>query len=195
MEGSMDLPALLHTYGYLLIFAGTLVEGESLLALGGYFAHQGYLDLGWVIAIAFAGAVCGDQLFFWLGRHHAKRLLARFPKMRAKVNLALGKIERHQIKVMLGMRFLWGMRIALPIALGLSKVRAMRFLWINVISAAVWSTLFSCLGYGASHLFTQLVADLRRYEHWIAGVLVGLAAIALLWHLGRPSRKRTLDDP
>ena len=98
----MDLSALLHAYGYLLIFVGTLVEGETLLTLGGYFAHQGYLDLGLVIVTAFAGAVCGDQLFFWLGRHHARRLLARFPKMREKVNVALVKIESHQVKVMLG---------------------------------------------------------------------------------------------
>lgn len=191
----MDLPALLHTYGYLLIFAGTLVEGESLLALGGYFAHQGYLELDRVILVAFAGAVCGDQLFFWLGRHHAKRLLARFPRMRDKVDVALAKIEGHQVKIMLGMRFLWGMRIALPVALGLSNVRAARFLWINVISAAVWATAFSCFGYGASHVFTRLVADFRRYEHWIAGILVALAVVALAWHLGRPRRGDQAGNP
>jgi hypothetical protein len=31
----MDLPGLLHSYGYALIFIGTLIEGESLLMLGG----------------------------------------------------------------------------------------------------------------------------------------------------------------
>ena len=36
--------------------------------LGGYFAHRGYLELGGVIVTAFVGAVCGDQLFFHLGR-------------------------------------------------------------------------------------------------------------------------------
>ena len=64
----MDLPALLHQYGYALIFLGTLVEGETILMLGGYFAHRGYLDLGPSSLTAFAGAVCGDQLFFYLGR-------------------------------------------------------------------------------------------------------------------------------
>ena len=71
----MDLPALLHQYGYALIFVGALVEGETLLMLGGYFAHRGYLDLARVIATAFVGAVCGDQFFFYIGRHHAKGLL------------------------------------------------------------------------------------------------------------------------
>jgi hypothetical protein len=48
----MDLTALLHHYGYALIFLGTLAEGESLLVLGGIFAHRGYLDLTGVIITA-----------------------------------------------------------------------------------------------------------------------------------------------
>lgn len=184
----MDLAALLQGYGYLVIFAGTFVEGETILALGGYFAHQGYLQLWLVVLVAFVGAVCGDQLFFWLGRHHAKRLLERFPKMRDKVGTALTKIEQHQIKVMLSMRFLWGMRIALPVALGLSSIRGVRFLWFNLLSAAIWSIAFTYVGYGASHVFSQVVEDIRRFEWWIAGALVLLALIALAWHLGKPRR-------
>lgn len=33
--------------------------------------------------------MAGDQMFFHIGRHHAKRLLARFPKLRDRVNVAL----------------------------------------------------------------------------------------------------------
>ena len=185
---AMDLPALLDQYGYVLIFLGTMVEGETLLMLGGYFAHRGYLELGPVIVTAFAGAVCGDQLFFYIGRHHAKGLLARFPKLRDKVNVALHRVEAHQIKVVLGMRFLWGLRIALPVALGLTNMNARRFLWLNLVSAAVWSCVFACIGFGASEVFAALEADLRRYELWIAGALLLVALIALWWHLGRPRR-------
>ena len=185
----MDLAELLHQYGYLLIFAGTLVEGETLLMLGGYFANHGYLDLGKVILTAYAGAICGDQLFFHLGRHHAKGLLARFPRLRDRVNMALQRVENHQVKVVLTMRFLWGLRIALPVALGLTNMNARKFLWLNLISAAVWSCLFACIGYGASKLFAQLVDDLHRYEWWIAGALLLIALVALAWHLGRPRRR------
>ena len=148
----MDLPALLDQYGYALIFLGTMVEGETILMLGGYFAHRGYLDLGSVIVTAFVGAVCGDQLFFYIGRHHAKGLLARFPKLRDKVNVALRRVEDHQVKVVLTMRFLWGLRIALPVALGLTNMNAKRFLWLNLVSAAVWSCVFAVVGFGASRL-------------------------------------------
>jgi membrane protein DedA with SNARE-associated domain len=186
----MDLASLLHSYGYALIFLGTLAEGESLLVLGGYFAQQGYLELGGVMFTAYVGAVCGDQLFFYLGRHHAKRLLARFPKLRERVNLALARVERHQVKVVLSMRFLWGLRIALPVSLGLTNMRWAKYFWLDLISAAVWATIFSLVGYLAAHLFDDLIADLKQYEYWIAGALVLAAIIAFLWHAGRPRRTR-----
>jgi membrane protein DedA with SNARE-associated domain len=189
----MDLPALLAQYGYALIFAGTLAEGETLLMLGGYFAHQGYLQLSGVIATAFVGAVCGDQLFFYIGRHHAKALLQRFPRLREKVQVALHRVENHQVKIVLTMRFLWGLRIALPIALGLTSMKLRRFFWLNLVSATVWACVFATVGFGASELFSKVVSDLHRYEYWIAGVLVSVALLALAWHLGRPRRPRAPD--
>ena len=139
---------------------------------------------------AFAGAVCGDQLFFYIGRHHAKGLLARFPKLRDKVNVALHRVEEHQLKVVLTMRFLWGLRIALPVALGLTNMNAKRFLWLNLVSAAIWSCVFAVIGFGASRVFSVLVADLQRHEKWIAAVLLLITVVALIWHLGRPQRAR-----
>ena len=183
----MDLPALLQSYGYALIFVGTFAEGESLLVLGGIFAHRGYLDLGGVIATSFLAAVCGDQLFFHLGRRHAKSLLARFPRLRDKVNLSLHRVERHQVQVVLGMRFLWGLRIALPVALGLTSMSARRFFWINLLSAAVWSIVFASIGYFAGEVFSRIVDDLHRYEKWIAAalLLVGAIVLYLRWHGAR----------
>lgn len=186
----MDLESLLHSYGYLLIFLGTLAEGETLLLLGGYFAQQGYLAFGGVLLTAYVGAVCGDQMFFHLGRRQAKRLLARFPRLRERVNVALVRVEKHQAKVVLSMRFLWGLRIALPVSLGLTDMRATKYLWLDLIAAAVWATTFSLLGYGAGHVISDLIDDLKRFEFWVAGALVFAALIAFLWHAGRPRRAK-----
>ncbi len=189
------MEGLLHQYGYLLIFLGTFVEGETLLMLGGYFAHRGYLDLGGVVATSFIAAVCGDQLFFHLGRSHAKGLLARFPRLRDKVNLALHRVEQHQVKVVLTMRFLWGLRIALPVALGLTSMSARKFFWLNLLSAAVWSCVFALIGFGTSRVMAQVVDNLHHYEKWIA---VGLLVVAVLvlwlrWHGTRRKSSTTLS--
>lgn len=191
MIGQMDLPTLLHHYGYLLIFLGTFVEGESLLVLGGYFAHRGYLDLGGVMVTAFVAAVCGDQLLFHLGRRHATRLFARFPRLHEKVLIAVSRAERHQTLVVLGMRFLWGLRIALPLAMGMTRMNGQKFFWLNLFSAAVWSVLFASLGFGTSRLVETAVRDLHRYEMWIAGglVILGLLVLGIRWFgARRPER-------
>ncbi len=104
--------------------------------------------------------------------------------------MALRRVEDHQVKVVLTMRFLWGLRIALPIALGLTNMNAKRFLWLNLVSAAVWSCVFAVVGFGASRMFSALVADLQRHEKWIAAVLLLITVFALIWHLGRPRRAR-----
>jgi membrane protein DedA with SNARE-associated domain len=187
----MDLSALLHQYGYALIFLGTLAEGETLLVLGGYFAHRGYLGLGGVIGTSFIAAVCGDQLFFHLGRRHARGLLARFPRLREKVGDALRRIEDQQVKLALSMRFLWGLRIAMPVALGLTAMDARRFFWLNLLSAAVWSSLFALVGFGTSHVASQMFANLQANEKWVALALLGIAAVVLYvrWHGARLSRR------
>ncbi len=189
------MEALLHQYGYLLIFLGTFVEGETLLMLGGYFAHRGYLDLGGVVATSFIAAVCGDQLFFHLGRSHAKGLLARFPRLRDKVNLALHRVEQHQVKVVLTMRFLWGLRIALPVALGLTSMSSRKFFWLNLLSAAVWSCVFALIGFGTSRVVARIVDNLHHYEKWIAvGVLVvAVLVLWLRWHGARRKSSSTLS--
>jgi membrane protein DedA with SNARE-associated domain len=186
----MDLNSLLHSYGYALIFAGTFLEGESLLVLGGLFAHRGYLDLGGVIAASFGAALCGDQLFFHLGRRHARGFLARFPRLRNKVNVSLARVERNQVKVVLGMRFLWGLRIALPVALGLSGMSARRFFWLNILSAVLWSCSFACIGFFAGEVFSRLVDDVRAHEKWIAAALLltGAVVLYLRWHGARRTR-------
>jgi membrane protein DedA with SNARE-associated domain len=187
----LDLAALLQQFGYVFVFLGTLAEGETVLLLAGYFAHRGYLDLGGVIVTAFVGAVCGDQLFFHLGRRHAKGLLERFPALRDKVNIALRRVEDHQIKIVLTMRFLWGLRIALPVALGLTNMNARRFLLLNLVSAAVWSCVFGLVGFGTGRLITQFFEDLGGYEKWIAFVLLALGGLILWlrWHGTRRARR------
>ena len=190
----MDLPALLHDYGYLLIFIGTFAEGETLLLLGGYFAHRGYLDLYGVMATAFVAAVCGDQVFFHVGRRHAGKLFERFPHLHDKVRIAVHRAERHQNIVVLCMRFLWGLRIAVPVAMGMTRMNAQKFFWLNLLSAAIWSALFALLGFSTSHVVAQLVDNLHRYERWIAGGLLGVGVLVLTIRWLSARRPEQLSD-
>lgn len=75
------------------------------------------------------------------------------------------------------MRFLWGLRIALPLALGMSRVRTARFLALNLVSALLWAPVVATLGYAFGAALAAHPQLLERYE-LVAMILV--AAVALL---------------
>lgn len=172
----MDIAALIAQYGYAAVFLGALFEGESVLLLAGYAAHLGYLDFPVLTVVAGVGAMTGDQFFFWVGRRHGQALLARRPVWRGKVEHALDLIQRHPAGIILVMRFMWGLRIALPVAVGLSDVARWRFFWLNLASATLWAPLVGGAGYVFGALLSRHLAVLHRVEHW---VMLGLVAALL----------------
>ena len=179
----MDIAALIAQYGYAAVFLGALFEGESVLLLAGYAAHRGYLDFSVLAGVAGMGAMTGDQFFFWLGRRHGQALLARRPAWRGKVEHALDLIQHHPVGIILVMRFMWGLRIALPVAVGLSDVARWRFFWLNLASAALWAPLVGGVGYLFGALLSAHLAVLHRVEHWVMlGLVVAVLALRGFLH-------------
>src|SRR6187549_2731946 len=116
----MDLSELIESYGYWIVLGGTLLEGESVLLLAGYAAYRGLLELHWVITLAIIGSFLGDQLWFYLGRTRGEQMLAKFPSYIAPAKRAQELLARHRTPIILGLRFLYGLRIVLPFAIGMS---------------------------------------------------------------------------
>lgn len=81
----LDINYLLVNYGYWAVFIGCLLEGETILILGGLAAHQTTLRLIDVIAVATLGGMVGDQILFWTGRYFGPRILPRLQIGRAHV--------------------------------------------------------------------------------------------------------------
>jgi hypothetical protein len=54
---NVDFASLIQQYGYAVVFVGSVLESETLLALAGVAAHCGYLSLQWVMAVAAAGRI------------------------------------------------------------------------------------------------------------------------------------------
>ena len=175
----MNIAALIAQYGYAAVFLGTLLEGETVLLLAGYAAHRGYLDFAVLTGVAGLGAMTGDQFFFWLGRRHGTVLLRR-PALRVKVQYALDLIQKHPVGIILAIRFMWGLRIALPVAVGLSNVTHWRFFWLNLASAALWAPLVGGAGYLFGALLSNHLGTLHRVEHWL--ILSLALAVLVLRH-------------
>jgi len=102
---NMGLEELISNYGYVVILIGTFLEGETVLVLGGFLAHRGYLELPWVVAAAFAGTVAGDQLFFLIGRRKGMAFLDRHKAWKSKAGRILALLHTHQTWVILARFF------------------------------------------------------------------------------------------
>jgi membrane protein DedA with SNARE-associated domain len=168
------LQYLIETYGYIAVFVGTFLEGETILVMAGLAAHLGYLDLRWVIATAFFGSLSGDQLYFYLGRWRGMRLFRRFPYLRRRAFIFRRLLHRYHAPIIVVIRFLYGLRIVGPIAIGMSRVPALRFLLFNVTGALIWAVVIAGIGYLFGEALERVLGHIRDYE------VAALAVFALL---------------
>ncbi len=183
----MHLEILIQKYGYLAILIGAFLEGETILVIGGFAAHQGYLTLPYVILSAFCGTLFGDQLFFFVGRFKGRELLDRRLKWRSRVERAQRLLDRYQTLVIIGFRFVYGIRTVTPLVLGMSNVKTWRFVILNVLSAMSWATIIGAAGYFFGLAMETLLNDLRRYEK-VAFLIIAIAGLTT-WII-RHRRKR-----
>ena len=171
----IPLGQLLSDYGYWAVFVGTLLEGDAILVLAGFAAHQGYLSLPLTLAIAFVGGTLGDQLFFLVGRLWSQSLLIRFPRSAPRVQRIRELLDRHHAPIIVGIRFMYGLRILGPIVIGTCKVSAWRFALFNVLGAAIWAPLIGGLGYLFGSALQWLLDDLKDFELAALGLVVVVA--------------------
>ena len=59
---------LLRKYGYIILFAWGMLEGEAGLIMAGLLAHTDNMNLYIAIFVAGLGGFAGDQIYFYIGR-------------------------------------------------------------------------------------------------------------------------------
>jgi membrane protein DedA with SNARE-associated domain len=93
----------------------------------------------------------------------------------------LALLERHQLWLILGFRFLYGLRTVTPFLIGAGGVPPLRFFVLNGIGALGWAVLVAILGYALGGAVEVVIGEVKRFELWIvaaiafAGVCLWLA--------------------
>jgi membrane protein DedA with SNARE-associated domain len=185
---SLDLAGLIDSYGYVAVFAGAFLEGETVLALAGFAASRGYLDFYTVAVVALIAGFAGDQLYFFLGRRHGTRILARFPGAQARAHRVDALLARWHAPLIIAIRFMYGFRVAGPILLGMGRVPAWKFMVFNFLGAAIWAPLIAGIGYAFGSILKSVLADLQRYEIWLLAIVVAAGATCLVLQHARPRK-------
>ncbi|WP_342653551.1 DedA family protein [Pseudomonas sp. F3-2] len=196
MFDHIDINYLLANYGYWAVFIGCLLEGETILILGGLAAHQHVLQWPQVMVWATLGGMIGDQILFWTGRYFGPRLMPRLHRQQATIDRVSGLIERYPTASIFSVRFLYGMRLIGPLVIGASRLSPVRFSIINLLGAAVWAVLFVTAGYWAGEFLEDLLGNLKPYRLPIfIGVVVLAAAIATYRHFRAKAKRAKRHQP
>lgn len=172
----MTFNSLVTHYGYLALFVGTFLEGEMIVVFGGYFAHRGNLQLEWVILSAFIGTYCGDQLFYYIGRWRGAAILDRRPHWQLRSERVFRMLRRHQALVILGFRFVYGIRTVTPFIIGMSGVHPLRYLILNGVGALVWAITIGILGFLLGQTVETFLKHVKHYEMLILFSIIILAS-------------------
>ncbi len=183
----MSISGLVEQYGYVAVFIGTFLEGETVLIFAGFAAHRGFLKLQDVMLVALVASTLGDQLYFFLGRWRGAKLLRKFPSLQRQVPRVEALLDKYHSPLILAVRFLYGLRIAGPVIMGALHVSPLRFVMLNLIGAALWAVLIAGLGYHFGTLLETVMRDLKRFEEVI---LILILVIGLAWTLFRHFRRK-----
>jgi len=165
---------------YVILFLGSLVEGESIVLTASFLAYTGFLSLPKVMTIAFIATLCADQLLFYVGRFYGPGLLERYPKLKMKSKRVFELLHKYNTPFILGFRFVYGIRTVSPLIIGTAGISIQRFTKLNLLAAVIW-TVVSCLGgYFLGYLFADVIEDaIHNVGHYQKIVFLSLGGIVL----------------
>ena len=184
-----EIARLMEAYGdwfYIGIFLWTFFEGETIVIFGGYAAYHGIVDPIKLLFGAWFGSFLGDQVWFFLGRRYGEALMARFPKWRPKVEIALDLLYEFKTLFILSFRFIYGIRNVSSFAVGLSEISWARYSATNLIAAGLWASSFTAAGYLFGHVSEAALGKGAK----IFGFGALLVFIVVVWLLLRRVKAR-----
>ncbi len=177
-----------HRYGYGVLVVGIYLEslgipvpGETVLLAAAFFARQGALSIGWVIAVTAVTAVLGDNTGYWIGRRFGRKFLERHGRWVGLTEERLAALDkfydRHGIKTVLFARFLSGVRVVAALFAGVSGIDWQRFAVWNAVGGVSWAVVVGLVGYEVGKSWAVLGRWMGR-----GGLLalVLLAAVVLI---------------
>ena len=186
---------------YLSIFAvlvacglGVPLPEDISLILGGFLVYKGVANLWAMVFTGFVGILVGDSLIYMAGRRVGRRVrtghgwLARVvtPARRIQVE---GLFARHGEKLVIGARFMPGVRAVTYFTAGSAGMPYPRFICFDGLAALGSAPLFVLLGYRFGRHLQQVIELMKRYQLIAVGLLL---ATVLLWAAVHRWRELTL---
>jgi membrane protein DedA with SNARE-associated domain len=169
---------------YIAIFLAAAIEGEVVLVTASVLVALGRLHpLGVFLAAALGGSA-GDQFFFYVLRGRLRAWLIRFPSLARREKQFVQRVQERSIPLIVGSRFLPGLRIAIPAACACAGVPALQFTTLNFIGSLAWAGFILAL---VSWLGPASLEHLGMNSWWVPVLPAILVVIFFQW-VGRSTK-------
>jgi membrane protein DedA with SNARE-associated domain len=203
MAGSEPRPTVINEeqpgYTYFLVFLLIALDavmpifpGETTLNAASTAAANGLLDLVPIIVMGALGAIVGDSSLFWIARRYSRHIQPQLARAKANssVRTALDYMNKSAPVLIIGGRYVPGMRFVVNATLGLSELPYRRFFPWSVVSGVVWS-IYTCV------LAYQIGLALGEYPlaSFVISGLVTTVAITIIFFTIRRQRRRAAESP
>ncbi|WP_096202032.1 DedA family protein [Bacillus sp. FJAT-45350] len=194
------LEYLITTYGYIgIVFMmmggiiGFPIPDEVLLTLIGYYLYKGKLTYFLSFSSAYAGAILGISLSYFLG---SKLGLPFLEKYGPKINISHKRIWNSQalfhtygpFLLFIGF-FIPGLRHITGYLSGIAKYPLWKFALFSYTGALVWVYLFIRIGQELGNHF--IIEDyIQRYSYYLGGILLLIVFGLIIRYLLSSKKKR-----
>jgi membrane protein DedA with SNARE-associated domain len=169
--------AILIRYGLAAVFVAAMVEADVIPVLAGVAAHRGYFNPVLAIAAASCGALAGDCLWFYIGRHNLIKKSTTLQKIKSKAEALFQRVGHWQIPVS---HVIYGTRVATMTFLGARGSPVSRFVLLDGVSCLALTTLLFSLGFALSASVSMILVNVKRVE---VVLLVTVVLVGLILHL------------
>jgi membrane protein DedA with SNARE-associated domain len=158
---------------------GLPLPGETALITFGILASKGNYEIEWVIVIAAAAAIIGDNLGYWgIGRWGGRALFERWEWLNRYQHHVLPRAERimlrHGGKTVFFGRFIAVLRFSAAWLAGLGKMPWWRFLFWNAAGGIVWAVGVGLAAYYAGEAAQHAI---EKYGLFAAAAVVALLVL------------------
>lgn len=181
-------------FGESALFVGFVLPGETAVLLGGVLASQHRVSLIAIAAVSVAGAILGDSVSFWVGRHFGDRILnVRFFRKRTReVQRGLQAVSRHGGLAVFLARFTAFLRAVMPALAGVARMPYRRFFVFDAAGCFIWAVGLTLLGFAAGASYERVESVVGTASAAVLAV-VAFAALAFFVRRRRRTRNQTHD--
>lgn len=188
LVASLSLETMGEGWAYLTLGISSILTEELAPLLGGFAAEQGHVQLAGVVLACATGVFFLSAVLYFVGRWRAAWVRLKLRNSPPLVRKVLSAMRWNPWRSTFIARFVFGGRIALPLACGAAHVPPWIFLTGTAIASVVWAALLAGLGWAFGEAAVLVVGEVRRFEAPIAVVLVALGAGGWWWLRRRQGR-------